>query len=91
MLAPLLFLAMALMVQQVMNMNARRTGRIRDVPTTFAEGISSIPDCSSELFIYNKPCLDFIFSPKDDARVQVSESSCSSWLVGWLRSLSTRK
>lgn len=70
-LAPLMFLAMALMVQEVMNMNARRTGRIRDIPTTVPEQIGSIPACSSELFIYNKPCLDFIFTPKDDARVQV--------------------
>lgn len=70
-LAPLMFLAMALMVQEVMNMNARRTGRIRDIPTTFPESISTIPACSSELFINDKPCLDFIFTPKDDARIQV--------------------
>lgn len=70
-LAPLMFLAMALMVQEVMIMNERRTGRIRDIPTTFPEPISSIPACSSELFIHDKPCLDFIFTPKDDSRIQV--------------------
>jgi hypothetical protein len=71
-LAPLLFLAMALLVQEVMNMNAAATGRIRDLPTSYPAHISSIPACSSELFIHTKPCLDFVFTPKDDLRVQVS-------------------
>lgn len=70
-LAPLLFLAMALMVQEVMDMNARATGRTRDVPTAAPAHIGAIPPCSSELFIFDKPCLDFVYTPKDDARVQV--------------------
>lgn len=77
-LAPLVFLAMALMVQEVMNMNAEMTGRIRDMPATYPEQITSIPACSTELFIHTKPCLDFIFTPKDDARVQVSSCAGAS-------------
>lgn len=71
-LAPLLFLAMALMVQEVMNMNAQLTGRIRDVSTAVPVSISSMPACSSELYIYNKLCLDFIYTPRNDSRVEVS-------------------
>lgn len=77
-LAPLLFLAMALLVQEVMNMNASMTGRIRDLPTAHPEHIRSIPACSSELFIHTKPCLDFVFTPKNDSRVQVR-----TLLAGW--------
>jgi hypothetical protein len=62
---------MALLVQEVMNMNASMTGRIRDLPTAHPELIRSIPACSSELFIHTKPCLDFVFTPKNDSRVQV--------------------
>jgi hypothetical protein len=78
-LAPLLFLAMALMVQEVMDLNARLTGRTRDVPSTLPERIGSIPPCSAELFIYDKPCLDFVFTPKDEPRVLVNGAR---WPVG---------
>lgn len=77
-LAPLLFLAMALLVQEVMNMNASMTGRIRDLSTAYPEHIRSIPACSTELFIHTKPCLDFVFTPKNDSRVQVR-----ALLAGW--------
>lgn len=82
-LAPLVFLAMALMVQEVMNMNAQETGRIRDVPATYPAQINSIPACSSELFIHTKPCLDFIFTPKSDARVQVSRLCWGAFGLCW--------
>lgn len=69
---------MALMVQEVMNMNAQMTGRIRDVPAATPEAISSIPACSSELYIYNKPCLDFVYTPSNDSRVRVRmQDSCA--------------
>jgi hypothetical protein len=70
-LAPLLFLALALIVQVVMAANSRRTGRIRDTPFSSLSDISSIPDCSDELFIYNKPCLNFVYTPNNDTTVQV--------------------
>jgi hypothetical protein len=70
-LAPLLFLAMALMVQEVMDMNARRTGRTQDVGMTVPANISNIPPCSSELFIYDKPCVDFVYTPNNNPRVKV--------------------
>ncbi|WIA36227.1 hypothetical protein OEZ86_007561 [Tetradesmus obliquus] len=69
-LAPLLFLALALIVQVVMAANSRRTGRIRDTPFSSLSDISSIPDCSDELFIYNKPCLDFVYTPNNDTTVK---------------------
>ncbi|KAF8059445.1 ABCA9 [Scenedesmus sp. PABB004] len=74
-LAPLLFLALALLVQEVMGVNARRTGRIRDAPVSEPVGIGPIPACSSELFIHTKPCLDFIYTPNDTDAVQAIVSS----------------
>lgn len=62
---------MALIVQEVMNMNAAQTGRTSNVPTMHPTGIGNIPSCSDELFIHDKPCLDFIYTPKDNVRVQV--------------------
>jgi hypothetical protein len=72
-LAPLLFLALALIVQVVMAANTRRTGRIRDTPFSSLSDISSIPDCSDELFIFNKPCLDFVYTPNNDTTVKVTK------------------
>lgn len=74
-LAPLLFLALALLVQEVMAVNARRTGRIRDTPVTAPAAISSIPDCSTELFIHNKPCMDFVYSPVNSTKAQVGDGN----------------
>lgn len=70
-LAPLLFLALALVVQEVMGVNERRSGRIRNEPVSVPTGIGAIPACSSELFIHDKPCLDFVYSPNSSAVVQV--------------------
>lgn len=90
-LAPLLFLAMALLVQEVMNMNASMTGRIKELPISHPENISSIPACSSELFIHTKPCLDFVYTPKDDTRVQVSNCTCAGMIRVAVRMLYCHK
>lgn len=70
-LAPLLFLALALVVQEALEANARRTGRIRDAPTSVPVPTSSIPNCHTELFIHDKPCLDFIYTPNNDTTIKV--------------------
>eukprot|EP00775_Hariotina_reticulata_P004500 gene4500-4753_t len=62
-LAPLVFLTLALMVQEGLQANTRRTGRTRATPVSTPQRIASIPDCSSDLFINDKPCLNFVFTP----------------------------
>eukprot|EP00878_Enallax_costatus_P029372 GHUV01031840.1.p1 GENE.GHUV01031840.1~~GHUV01031840.1.p1 ORF type:complete len:329 (+),score=71.38 GHUV01031840.1:170-1156(+) len=69
-LAPLLFLALALVVQEALGANARRTGRIRDTPYSQAADVSSIPNCHTELFIFDKPCLDFFYTPDNNDTIK---------------------
>lgn len=73
-LAPLVFLTLALMVQEGLQANTRRTGRTRATPVSIPEHIGGIPDCSSDLFINDKPCLNFVFTPyhNEVARVRLS-------------------
>lgn len=71
-LAPLLFLALALVVQEALGANARRTGRIRDTPFSQAADVRSIPNCHAELFIFDKPCLDFFYTPNNNDTIKVT-------------------
>jgi hypothetical protein len=42
------------------------------------EAIAAIPDCNQDLFIGNRACTTFLFSPNDSSVVQVSAADCVS-------------
>jgi hypothetical protein len=48
-----------------------REQRIRAVEFSAPEAIAAIPDCNQDLFIGNKACSTFLFSPNDSSVVQV--------------------
>lgn len=75
-LAPLVFLTLALMVQEGLQANTRRTGRTRATPVSTPQRIASIPDCSLDLFINDKPCLNFVFTPFKNEVVRVRLGAC---------------
>ncbi|WIA19835.1 hypothetical protein OEZ85_005742 [Tetradesmus obliquus] len=69
-MAPFVFLLLALVIQLALDANSRREQRIRAVEWSAPEDIGPIPDCNQDVFIANKACRTFLFSPNDSSVVQ---------------------
>lgn len=77
-LAPFLFLLLALVVALALNANNALQERFVATPIAAPEAIASIPSCHEDLHIgFSKPCIDFVYSPNNDTTVNVSSSSSS--------------
>uniref|UniRef100_A0A383W084 ABC transporter domain-containing protein n=1 Tax=Tetradesmus obliquus TaxID=3088 RepID=A0A383W084_TETOB len=69
-LAPFLFLLLALVVALALNANNALQERFVATPNAAPEAIASIPSCHEDLHIgFSKPCIDFVYSPNNDTTV----------------------
>jgi hypothetical protein len=74
--APFVFLLLALIVRLSLEANSREVARTRATPQAEARDVAAIPDCTQDLYYLEKPgrapCVTFVYSPTDDAVVDVS-------------------
>lgn len=74
--APFVFLLLALLVRLSLEANSREVSRQRATPTVTAVAIRSIPACTDDLYYLERPgrvaCVAFVYSPSGDAVVDVS-------------------
>lgn len=71
-LAPFIFLILALIVNLALNANNQIQERLIANPTAVISDISSIPSCETDLYIAGRSCIDFVYSPDNDDTVNVS-------------------
>jgi hypothetical protein len=75
-LAPFLFLLLALVVNLALNANNALQERFVAMPAAAPFSIGGIPSCHEDLHIgASKPCIDFVYSPNNDTTINVSSSS----------------
>jgi hypothetical protein len=79
-LAPFLFLLLALVVNLALNANNALQERFVATPAAAPFSIAAIPSCHEDLHIgASKPCIDFVYSPNNDTTINVSRADvCSS-------------
>jgi hypothetical protein len=76
-LAPFLFLLLALVVNLALNANNALQERFVATPAAAPFSIGGIPSCHEDLHIdISKPCIDFVYSPNNDTTINVSSSAC---------------
>jgi hypothetical protein len=68
--APLMFLLLALVMQVALDASLAAEGRYRPTTTGTRQDIASIPDCNSDLYIHDRPCVTLIFTPSTSTRAQ---------------------
>jgi hypothetical protein len=74
-LAPFLFLLLALVVNLALNANNALQERFVATPAAAPFSIGGIPSCHEDLHIgASKPCIDFVYSPNNDTTINVSSS-----------------
>jgi hypothetical protein len=79
-LAPFLFLLLALVVNLALNANNALQERFVATPAAVPFSIGGIPSCHEDLHIGpSKPCIDFVYSPNNDTVINVSSraGACS--------------
>jgi hypothetical protein len=71
-LAPFIFLLLALIVNLALEANNAAEARIKEAPAPALVPIDPIPSCHDDLFIgQNRECIDFLYTPDTDAEVAV--------------------
>ncbi|KAF6264706.1 hypothetical protein COO60DRAFT_16234 [Scenedesmus sp. NREL 46B-D3] len=68
-LAPLLFLLLALVVNLALNANNSLQERFVATPAAVPSSIAGLPSCHEDLHIGSKPCIDFVYSPNNDTAI----------------------
>jgi hypothetical protein len=63
---------MALIVNLALNANNAEQMRYRAVYSSTPEPIKPVPDCSEDLYMGDKPCMTFLYTPSTDPEIQVS-------------------
>eukprot|EP00775_Hariotina_reticulata_P013231 gene13231-13362_t len=64
-----MFLLLALIIQLSLDANNKREQRIRESEVAEVTSISNIPDCHQDLYIRDRPCITFIYTPNSSAVV----------------------
>lgn len=72
-LAPLLFLLLALVMQAALDASIAGEGRYRPVREGVRVPVREIPDCGEDVFIHGRPCVTLVFTPNTSATVLVRE------------------
>jgi hypothetical protein len=80
-LAPMLFLVLALVMQIALDASLAAEGRYRPITTGVRQDLSTIPDCNSDIYIHDRPCVTLIYTPSTNPVVQVS-SPLAIWAGG---------
>ncbi|EFJ52653.1 hypothetical protein VOLCADRAFT_85850 [Volvox carteri f. nagariensis] len=71
-LAPLLFLILALVIDKAIQANDGSSSAFQDVASPQPEGIGSIPQCSQDLYIGSKAgCVEVLYQPSPDPIVDL--------------------
>lgn len=70
--APFVFLLLALIINLALDANNQLQSRVAAVYSATPQAVSSIPDCTQDLYIGSKPCVTFVWTPNTDPVVQVS-------------------
>ena len=70
-LAPMMFLLLALVMQVALDASLAAEGRYRPTTSGIRQDISSIPDCNSDLYIHDRPCVTLIYTPSTNLVAQV--------------------
>ena len=65
-LAPFLFMLLALLIQKALDADNRRQSNFAAISTPVAIPVGYIPSCNSDLFIADRACYDFVYSPSGD-------------------------
>lgn len=72
-LAPFVFLVLALIINLSLEANNSQTARLRETDVGVEVPIASVPPCYDDLFIGSgKRCYDFVYTPKGDPEFDVS-------------------
>ncbi|KAI8468323.1 MAG: hypothetical protein J3K34DRAFT_523031 [Monoraphidium minutum] len=69
-LAPMMFLLLALVMQVALDASLASEGRYRPITTGIRQDMSTIPDCNSDLYIHDRPCVTLIYTPSGNRVVQ---------------------
>jgi hypothetical protein len=69
------FLLLALVVNLSLNANFRSQDRVKNVPVTTPVLITDIPDCSQDLYIGDKQCVTFLYTPDNDTVINVRQGA----------------
>jgi hypothetical protein len=69
-LSPCFFLLLALLLDAAVRADQNRTLNYEEVRDPERQEIKSIQSCSNDIFI-SQPCYDFVYSPDDNAAIQV--------------------
>eukprot|EP00878_Enallax_costatus_P021602 GHUV01022886.1.p1 GENE.GHUV01022886.1~~GHUV01022886.1.p1 ORF type:complete len:298 (+),score=51.96 GHUV01022886.1:484-1377(+) len=69
-MAPFVFLLLALIIQLALDANNKREQRVRENAVSVPQLIPSIPDCNEDLFIGSRRCSAFLYSPNTSSVVQ---------------------
>lgn len=64
-LAPLLFLLLALLIDRALRADSSNDTVYANVPTPNAEPINAIPQCSEDVYIGNRACIELVYSPNN--------------------------
>lgn len=70
-LAPMMFLLLALVMQTALDASLAAEGRYRPVTSGVLQNVGGIPDCNSDLYIHDRPCVTLVFTPNTSSVVQV--------------------
>jgi hypothetical protein len=84
--APFVFLLLALVVRLSLEANSREVARQRSAPSVSALDVRAIPDCTQDLYYLERPgrtpCVTFVYSPNDDPLVEVRAWWFGDELIG---------
>lgn len=70
-LAPAIFLLLALVVNAALTANAALQARVTAVTDPAPAPLPPIPSCGQDVYIAGRPCIDFVWSPSNDSEAQV--------------------
>ena len=73
MVAPFLFLLLALLINKALQANTSTSTSYQDLQNPQPQQLGSIPKCTDDLYIGNKPCTEILFSPNNT----VAQVCCS--------------
>jgi len=64
-IAPFLFLLLALLIDKALQANDRNSQAFQDQPNPTPELIGDIPSCHDDLYIGDRPCQELLYSPNN--------------------------
>ncbi|KAG2423312.1 hypothetical protein HXX76_015459 [Chlamydomonas incerta] len=68
-IAPFLFLLLALLIDRALQANDRNNTDFQNVPNPSASPIGGIPQCTEDIFIGNRECIEVLYQPSPDPMI----------------------